>query len=79
MELGGLPANCPQVQGSMSASADEITRALASYVIAAIMTAPVGWLAVRYGRKARKVIIAAAPPGLTMGGCCLRVKALIPP
>ena len=42
----------PYMQGSMSASADEITWVLTSYVIAAaIMTAPVGWMAARYGRK----------------------------
>jgi DHA2 family multidrug resistance protein len=40
------------MQGSMSASADEITWVLTSYVIAAaIMTAPVGWMARRFGRK----------------------------
>ena len=42
----------PYMQGSLSASYDEITWVLTSYVIAAaIMTAPVGWLAGRYGRK----------------------------
>jgi len=42
----------PYMQGTLSASADEITWVLTSYVIAAaIMTAPVGWLAVRFGRK----------------------------
>ncbi len=42
----------PYMQGSLSASGDEITWVLTSYVIAAaIMTAPVGWLAVRFGRK----------------------------
>jgi MFS transporter, DHA2 family, multidrug resistance protein len=42
----------PYMQGTLSTSADEITWVLTSYVIAAaIMTAPVGWLAVRYGRK----------------------------
>ena len=42
----------PYMQGSMSASADEITWVLTSYVIAAaIMTAPVGWMARRFGRK----------------------------
>jgi DHA2 family multidrug resistance protein len=42
----------PYMQGSMSASYDEIIWVLTSYVIAAaIMTAPVGWLAVRFGRK----------------------------
>src|ERR1700684_2010013 len=42
----------PFMQGSMSASADESTWVLTSYVIAAaIMTAPVGWMARRFGRK----------------------------
>ena len=42
----------PYMQGSLSASAVEITWVLTSYVMAAaIMTAPVGWMAVRYGRK----------------------------
>ena len=42
----------PYMQGSMSASADEVTWVLTSYVIAAaIMTAPVGWMARRFGRK----------------------------
>ena len=42
----------PFMQGSMSASTDEITWVLTSYVIAAaIMTAPVGWMARRFGRK----------------------------
>ncbi len=42
----------PYMQGSLSATQDEITWVLTSYVIAAaIMTAPVGWLAVRFGRK----------------------------
>jgi DHA2 family multidrug resistance protein len=42
----------PYMQGSMSSSYDEITWVLTSYVIAAaIMTAPVGWMAIRFGRK----------------------------
>jgi MFS transporter, DHA2 family, multidrug resistance protein len=42
----------PYMQGSLSASFDEITWVLTSYIIAAaIMTAPVGWLAQRFGRK----------------------------
>ena len=42
----------PYMQGSLSATADQITWVLTSYVIAAaIMTAPVGWLAARFGRK----------------------------
>jgi DHA2 family multidrug resistance protein len=42
----------PYMQGSLSTSYDEITWVLTSYVIAAaIMTAPVGWLAARFGQK----------------------------
>ena len=42
----------PYMQGSLSASFDEITWVLTSYITAAaIMTAPVGWLASRFGRK----------------------------
>ena len=50
----------PYMQGTLSASADEITWVLTSYVIAAaIMTAPVGWLAVRFGRKNLHVVCMA--------------------
>jgi DHA2 family multidrug resistance protein len=42
----------PYMQGTLSTSTEEITWVLTSYVIAAaIMTAPVGWMAVRFGRK----------------------------
>jgi len=42
----------PYMQGSFSASYDEIVWVLTSYITAAaIMTAPVGWLAIRFGRK----------------------------
>src|ERR1051326_2359070 len=42
----------PTMQGLLGASRDLITWVLTSYVIAAaIMTAPVGWLAARFGRK----------------------------
>ena len=41
----------PYMQGSMSASQDEINWVLTSYIVAAaIMTAPVGFLAARFGR-----------------------------
>ena len=44
----------------MSASAEEITWVLTSYVIAAaIFTAPVGWMAVRFGRKQLFIICIA--------------------
>ena len=42
----------PYMQGTLSTSADEITWVLTSYVIAAaIMTAPVGWMAVGSGGR----------------------------
>ncbi len=50
----------PYMQGSLSTSADEITWVLTSYVIAAaIMTAPVGWMAQRFGRKNLHVVCMA--------------------
>jgi MFS transporter, DHA2 family, multidrug resistance protein len=42
----------PYMQGSLSASLDQINWVLTSYIVAAaIMTAPIGWLADRFGRK----------------------------
>ena len=42
----------PYMQGSMAASQDEINWVLTSYIVAAaIMTAPVGFLASKFGRK----------------------------
>src|SRR6202012_3608160 len=42
----------PYMQGSLSASRDQITWVLTSYIVAAaIMTAPVGWIAARFGKK----------------------------
>lgn len=42
----------PYMQGSLSATPDQITWVLTSYIVAAaIMTAPVGWLAARFGQK----------------------------
>ncbi|MGA9796117.1 MAG: DHA2 family efflux MFS transporter permease subunit [Rhizomicrobium sp.] len=47
----------PYMQGSLQASRDQITWVLTSYIVAsAIMTAPVGWLASRFGRKNLAVI-----------------------
>jgi DHA2 family multidrug resistance protein len=47
----------PHMQGSLQASRDQITWVLTSYIVAsAIMTAPVGWLAARYGRKNLAII-----------------------
>jgi len=42
----------PYMQGSLSASQDQISWVLTSYIVAAaVMTAPVGWLSDRFGRK----------------------------
>jgi len=42
----------PYMQGSLSASLDQVNWVLTSYIVAAaIMTAPIGWLADRFGRK----------------------------
>ena len=50
----------PYMQGSLSATIDQVSWVLTSYIVAAaIMTAPVGWLATRYGVK-RVLVIAAA-------------------
>lgn len=50
----------PHMQGSLSATQDQIVWILTSYIVAsAIMTLPTGWLAGRYGRK-RVFIIAVA-------------------
>ena len=50
----------PYMQGSLSASLDQINWVLTSYIVAAaVMTAPIGWMADRYGRKTLFVICAA--------------------
>jgi MFS transporter, DHA2 family, multidrug resistance protein len=42
----------PYMQGSLSATLDQVSWVLTSYVVAAaVMTAPVGWLAARFGIK----------------------------
>ncbi|MBU6443352.1 MAG: DHA2 family efflux MFS transporter permease subunit [Alphaproteobacteria bacterium] len=47
----------PYMQGGLQASRDQITWVLTSYIVAAaIMTAPVGWFAARFGRKNIAVI-----------------------
>jgi MFS transporter, DHA2 family, multidrug resistance protein len=50
----------PHMQGSLSASLDQITWTLTSYIVAsAIMTAPMGWLADRFGRKKLFIVCVA--------------------
>jgi DHA2 family multidrug resistance protein len=47
----------PYMQGSLSATIDQVSWVLTSYVVAAaVMTAPVGWLAARFGIKKLLVI-----------------------
>ena len=50
----------PYMQGSLSASLDQINWVLTSYIVAsAIMTAPIGWIVDRFGRKKLFIICAA--------------------
>ncbi len=50
----------PYMQGSLSASLDQINWVLTSYIVAsAIMTAPIGWIADRFGRKKLFIVCAA--------------------
>jgi MFS transporter, DHA2 family, multidrug resistance protein len=47
----------PYMQGSLSATIDQVSWVLTSYVVAAaVMTAPVGWLAARFGVKKLLVV-----------------------
>jgi MFS transporter, DHA2 family, multidrug resistance protein len=49
----------PYMQGSLSATLDQVSWVLTSYIVAAaIMTAPVGWLATRFGIK--RVLVTCA-------------------
>ena len=50
----------PYMQGSLSTSQDQINWVLTSYIVAAaIMTAPVGWIANRFGRKRIFIVCSA--------------------
>src|SRR5471030_1808714 len=50
----------PYMQGSLSASLDQINWVLTSYIVAAaIMTAPIGWIADRFGREKLFIICVA--------------------
>jgi MFS transporter, DHA2 family, multidrug resistance protein len=50
----------PYMQGSLGASLDQINWVLTSYIVAAaIMTAPIGWLSSRFGRKKLFIVCAA--------------------
>ena len=59
----------PPMQGSLAASHDQITWVLTSYIIAsAIMTAPVGWIASRFGKR-RFIVTAVIGFTLTSALC----------
>src|SRR6201986_101529 len=50
----------PYMQGTLSASQDQINWVLTSYIVAAaIMTAPVGWIPNRFGRKRIFIVCSA--------------------
>ncbi|HLX98998.1 MAG TPA: DHA2 family efflux MFS transporter permease subunit, partial [Roseiarcus sp.] len=50
----------PYMQGSLSTTQDQINWVLTSYIVAAaIMTSPLGWTAMRFGRKKLFIVCAA--------------------
>jgi DHA2 family multidrug resistance protein len=50
----------PYMQGSLSATLDQVSWVLTSYVVAAaVMTAPIGWLAARFGIKKLLIVCVA--------------------
>jgi DHA2 family multidrug resistance protein len=52
LDLTIANVSLPYMQGSLSATLDQVSWVLTSYVVAAaVMTAPVGWLALRFGIK----------------------------
>jgi len=59
----------PHMQGGLAASRDQVTWVLTSYIIAtAIMTAPVGWLASRFGKR-NCILVAVAGFTLSSALC----------
>ncbi len=66
----------PYMQGSLSATPDQITWVLTSYIVAAaIMTAPVGWLAARFGRKSLFIVCLA---GFTVASMLCGIASSLP-
>src|SRR5215218_3848400 len=66
----------PYMQGSLSASLDQINWVLTSYIVAAaIMTPPTGWLAARFGRKR---LFLAAVTGFTVASILCGVAQSLP-
>jgi MFS transporter, DHA2 family, multidrug resistance protein len=57
----------PYMQGSLGASQDQINWVLTSYIVAAaVLTAPIGWISDRFGRKKLFVICAAGFTGASL-------------
>ncbi|HEV2678058.1 MAG TPA: DHA2 family efflux MFS transporter permease subunit [Aliidongia sp.] len=66
----------PYMQGSLSASQDQINWVLTSYIVAAaIMTPPTGWLAGRFGRK-RLFLVAVV--GFTVASILCAIATSLP-
>src|SRR3977135_235019 len=66
----------PYMQGSVSASADQINWVLTSYIVAAaIMTTPSGFLATRFGRK--RVLMAAVVGFVAASVMCGIAQSLV--
>ncbi|EEA01826.1 drug resistance transporter, EmrB/QacA subfamily [Burkholderia sp. H160] len=76
--LDGTIANValPNMQGALSASQDEITWVLTSYIVSAAIATPLtGWLATRFGVK---YLLAAAISGFTIAsGLCGLADSLL--
>src|ERR1700753_264994 len=69
----------PYMQGELSASRDQITWVLTSYIVAAaIMTAPVGWIAARFGKR-NFLLISLAGFTITsrMGGAAQSLEQMV--
>ena len=66
----------PHMQGSLSASQDEITWVLTSYIVAAAIVIPLtGWLSARFGRK-RVFLVSVA--GFTIASALCGIAATLP-
>jgi DHA2 family multidrug resistance protein len=75
----------PYMQGSLNATIDQVAWVLTSYIIAtAIMTAPMGWLANRFGRKQLLILclvgfaILVTPKRPTVSKKCARGGTAVP-
>lgn len=65
----------PYMQGSLAATSDQINWVLTSYIVAAaIMTSPVGWLSLRYGRR---TVFLASIAGFTFASILCGIAASI--